>query len=220
MIQLLQLIAVRGVRVWGHVLPKLSKSPQRQLVSPGKYGGKRPCNRATVQPCNPSTCLPLWMLAYCASKIIILHDDRTSKPSQAVTYTEGVRTLLITQATALTRAMHAKHTCHYREDGNRRRPATAISGSDRGGSVIKDPDASIRKSQKHAQIRNGHQLRAEPVQESNKGYLVIPCSRYLGRHSAQAFPRFLGLQLQSEVFYRNCNFLLGILSSEIRHPAW
>lgn len=50
-----------------------------------------------MQPCNRSTCLPLWMLAYRASKIIILRDDRTSKPSQAVTYTEGVRTLLTTQ---------------------------------------------------------------------------------------------------------------------------
>jgi hypothetical protein len=65
--------------------------------------------------------------------------------------------------------------------------------------VIEDPDASIRKSQKHAQMQNDHRLQAEPVQESNKGYLVMPFSRYLGRHSAQAFPRFLGLQLQSEV---------------------
>lgn len=40
----------------------------------------------------------------------------------------------------------------------------------------------------------------EQVQETSHGLLVVsPTSKYLGRHSAQAFPRFLGLKMQSQV---------------------
>jgi hypothetical protein len=82
----------RGLGFGGHVLPKVPAAPACSPHILGKYGGK-----VAVQPCNRSTRLPSWVLGYCTSKIIILCDDRTSKPSQTVTYTKGVRTLLITQ---------------------------------------------------------------------------------------------------------------------------
>jgi hypothetical protein len=87
------------------------------------------------------------------------------------------------------------YSCQYREASHRERPSPGPAGSDHGGSVMDGPDTSIHKSQKPTQIPNSQ---PEPLQESNKGFLVMPFSRYLGRHSTQAFPRFLGLQLQSE----------------------
>ncbi len=39
----------------------------------------------------------------------------------------------------------------------------------------------------------------ERVHESNNGLLVVSSSRYLGRYSAEAFPRFLALQMQTQL---------------------
>ncbi|KAJ5812073.1 hypothetical protein N7474_008374 [Penicillium riverlandense] len=47
-----------------------------------------------------------------------------------------------------------------------------------------------------------HLGQTEQVTESDNGLLVVSSSRYLGRHSAEAFPRVLGLQFQAQVLPR------------------
>jgi Fungal Zn(2)-Cys(6) binuclear cluster domain len=149
-----------GLDLGAMILPK---SPAAPACSPhilGKHGGKvavQPCNRAIVQSCNHSTRLPhgYYPIVHQKSSFFAMAEQvnplkrlRTRKACVPCSSRKGK----CNGAYPCDACEAYGYTCHYREDGDRRRPANGISGSDRGGGVIEDPDANIRKSQKHARL--------------------------------------------------------------------
>jgi hypothetical protein len=92
------------------------------------------------------------------------------------------------------------YECRYRHNSNRLRPASvqvrsSLQSSYLDGPVVNEQAPSLLTPPGLPQLPK----QPEQVNESNNGLLVVSSSTYLGRHSAQAFPRFLGLQMQAQV---------------------
>jgi Fungal specific transcription factor domain/Fungal Zn(2)-Cys(6) binuclear cluster domain len=91
------------------------------------------------------------------------------------------------------------YVCRYRGHDRQPRPKPSPAGDSRGEIVLDSPGTSAHKSSSPIHMDTNQQVQPEPVHESNSGFLAVHSSRYVGRHSSEAFPRFLGLQLQSQV---------------------
>jgi hypothetical protein len=89
------------------------------------------------------------------------------------------------------------YECRYQQDSTRKRPKAELASSQCQETLFDTPSNGGQFSSTFSDGERSAQ--PEQVTESNNGLLVVSSSRYLGRHSSEAFPRFLALQLQAQV---------------------
>ena len=89
------------------------------------------------------------------------------------------------------------YECRYRNEPNPLRPDSGRVPSTFQSRYLDGPAADKQPPSQVTTPAGGPEP-PEQVNETNHGLLVVSSSKYLGRHSAQAFPRFLGLQMQAQ----------------------
>ena len=88
------------------------------------------------------------------------------------------------------------YECRYKHNSTRSRQVRPSFQSEyRDGTMVDEQAPPLLTQPVVPQLPR----QPEQVDEGDDGFLVVPSSTYLGRHSTQAFPRFLGLQMQAQV---------------------
>ncbi|KAL5324563.1 hypothetical protein ACEPPN_009109 [Leptodophora sp. 'Broadleaf-Isolate-01'] len=87
------------------------------------------------------------------------------------------------------------YTCWYRQDGRRVHPTLELAGKNRQGNSLKSTGRGLASSG-DANIVQDAQLKSSRVKSDDS--LEANSCPYVGSHSSISFPRFLGLQLQSQ----------------------